>query len=146
MVVVGVLHHNANQMVKEVSGGIGRKGGEGEEGGTTDEVETAEERSMVTLGHSLGICTSPKAFPDGSSLTLGRTHGQCGVEDVVQVDREEVEEAFTACRGYCVARVVHVGPGIGPLGQTAIGQKVQNTLHGPTQTDRKQMHTDLSLQ
>ena len=31
MVVVGVLHHNANQMVKEVSGGIGRKGGEGEE-------------------------------------------------------------------------------------------------------------------
>ena len=29
--MVGVLHHNANQMVKEVSGGVGRKGGEGEE-------------------------------------------------------------------------------------------------------------------
>lgn len=31
MAVVGVLHHNADQMVEEVSGGIGRKGGEGEE-------------------------------------------------------------------------------------------------------------------
>lgn len=92
---------------------------------------------MVTLGRSLSICTSPTAFPDCS---LGRTHGQCGVEDVVQVDREEVEEALTARRGHCVACVVHIGPGIGPLGQTAIGQKVQNTLHGPTDRYESDAH------
>ena len=49
------------------------------------------------------------------------THCQCGVEYVVQVYGEEVEEALTAGRGHRVARVVHVGPGVGALGQTAVG-------------------------
>ena len=43
------------------------------------------------------------------------THGECGVEDVVQIDGQEVEEPLTARRGNGVAGVVNVCPGVGAL-------------------------------
>ena len=47
---------------------------------------------------------------------------------MVQVDREEVEEALAAGSHHCVAGVVCVRPGIGALRQAAVGQLVQDPL------------------
>ena len=47
---------------------------------------------------------------------------------MVQVYRQQVEEALAASCHDCVARVIHVRPGIGALSQTAIGQLVQHAL------------------
>ncbi len=71
-------------------------------------------------------CTCRDYFTESarSGGTDQETHGECWVQDVVQVDRKEVEEAFTASRHHGVARVVDVCPGIGALGQATIGQKV----------------------
>ena len=92
--------------------------------------------SLAVLDNALSACTEPscsRVLPHHSCLPWGEeTHRQCGVQDVVQVYREEVEEALTASRGYRVARVVHISPGVGALGQTAVGQQIQYTLHRGT--------------
>ena len=56
------------------------------------------------------------------------TYSEGGIENMVQVDREEVEEALAAGSHHCVAGVVCVRPGIGALRQAAVGQLVQDPL------------------
>ena len=46
----------------------------------------------------------------------------------VEVDGKEVEKPLAASGSDGVAGVVHVGPGIGSLGQAAVGHQVQHTL------------------
>ena len=55
-------------------------------------------------------------------------YSESGVEDMVEVDGKEVEKPLAASGGDCVAGVVNVGPGIGSLGQAAVGHQVQHTL------------------
>ena len=53
-----------------------------------------------------------------------------GMKDVIHVDWEDVKEATGACCVDCVARVVSVSPGIGPVRQGPVGQQVQHLLVG----------------
>ena len=55
---------------------------------------------------------------------------EVGVEDVVEVDGEDVEEAARSSSVDGVAGVVGVGPGVGPVGQGPVGQQVQHLLVG----------------
>ena len=51
-----------------------------------------------------------------------------GVEDVVEVDREDLLEPAAPSRVDSVACVVGRGPGVGPASQAPVGQEVENIL------------------
>ena len=51
-----------------------------------------------------------------------------GVEDVVEVDREDLLEPAAPGRVDGVASVVGRGPGVGPASQAPVGQEVENIL------------------
>ena len=55
-------------------------------------------------------------------------HGEGGVEDVVEVDGEQAQEALAARRRHRVAGVVHVRPCIGARCQATVGKQVQDAL------------------
>ena len=48
------------------------------------------------------------------------THSQGGVEDVLQVDRKEVEETLRTSSGDSVAGMVYIRPGVSALGETTV--------------------------
>lgn len=48
------------------------------------------------------------------------THSERGVEDVVKVDGQEIEEPLRASSGNSVTGVVNVCPGVGTLSKTAV--------------------------
>ena len=101
--------------------------GSGEEGRGNNWSESANNSSIYTkASYSCGL---PTALPPALGA---ETHCQCWIEDVVQVDGEEVEESLAAGCSHCVAGVVHVGPCVGALRQTSVGQQVQYTLHSST--------------
>eukprot|EP00962_Isochrysis_galbana_P000014 scaffold3_cov108-Isochrysis_galbana.AAC.11 len=54
--------------------------------------------------------------------------GQARVQDVVRVDREQVQRALVPGGGQRVARVVGRGPRIGTVSQGAVGQLVEDAL------------------
>mmetsp|Transcript_117189 Transcript_117189/g.326489 ORF Transcript_117189/g.326489 Transcript_117189/m.326489 type:complete len:247 (-) Transcript_117189:79-819(-) len=51
-------------------------------------------------------------------------------ENVVQVDRQNLQEALTASGVHGVASVVDIGPSIGSLSQATVGQHIQDSLVG----------------
>ena len=51
---------------------------------------------------------------------------ESGVEDVVHVDWQDVQEARGPGRVDRVASVVRVCPGVGPVGQAPVGQEVEH--------------------
>ena len=53
---------------------------------------------------------------------------ECGVEDMVQVHRQDVKEPRGSSCVDSVAGVVRVSPGIGPVRQASVGEQVQYLL------------------
>ena len=51
-----------------------------------------------------------------------------GVENVVQIDRQNLQETIGASGTDSVARVISVGPRISATSQAAIGKRVKDTL------------------
>ena len=55
-------------------------------------------------------------------------YGECGVQDMVEVDREKVKEAIPPSGGDSITGVVSVCPGVGSLGQAPVGHLIQHSL------------------
>lgn len=56
--------------------------------------------------------------------------GECWVEDVIDVDREDLEEALFACGGDGVGGVIGVCPGVGAVGEAAVCELVYDAFVG----------------
>ena len=71
----------------------------------------------IVLLTKCGLCTCIKPR---CHVPAKVTHGQGGVEDVLQVDRKEVEKTLRAGSGDSVAGMVYIRPGVSTLGETTV--------------------------
>lgn len=73
--------------------------------------------------HNARVLTLPVDMVDLGEVVL---LPQGGVEDVVHVDWQDVQETRGTCCVDCVAGMISVCPGIGPVCQAPVSQQVQH--------------------
>lgn len=64
------------------------------------------------------------------NLRVEALRGDGRIEDVVQIDRQDLQEAVCSCSAHSVASVIHISPRIRATRQASIRKGIKDTLVG----------------